>query len=811
MASVGTSTKKPNRIPLVCKICLRTFDQLPAHLKRVCMKQATPEEIRMTSRQARKDLMNHLRNGHVVDYESIELLFDKANRNLAVRLVESMGCFVRGKPEDKPASSRCPEEAHAVQQKELPQAPPETEEDEEDEGEHGRSEELEQHVLYPYRTPVVKSYQQALRKRVARAGLYRKHNLDVPLLAGFKQYLIQDLGVVNCSQEIHNVSRFLFFMDPSKASLMFVKDIPKTRNFFYQLRMTGLSHQTIANYIKNINRFLCYILNATNLRQEDPSLANIIIIFQSILKDIQQKKSKDVSKEVIRKRYRQLQTPGPSASDCWKVLRAAKRDVERILKKTHTSEDITMPEQLLVLYYLQAILQLKHLQHPRVVKNMTVQEWMQRKNFVSQRGQKLVIIAVKKHTTSSQQLTCFALNEEEEHMFHLYFTKLRCTATDSICGTETEHFFISSVGEPIYSPSNDLRRLHEKYHLSFITSQAARRAFETATKRLTDAQNSIVADYLAHSDGTAEKHYRILTHDNICSAIEVIEGVAEEGAQSTPKCTVAAAGSGNPKMDDATAFQELTREFPVLLDGQLPRKKERLRLTGSHDRHCYDRWRSDQRKMRLQNIIDHYAFRLPTEGQVTRYFQKMSWTANTPKASEVLEKWKPNTGAQPNVRQIKKLVKRQTWRGLTITDDPVKGKKVVTSRRFQKAEVVCDYHGEVITKTTAEVLMAHMAEGKMRRLFFFDGPAQKMCIDACEEHCACHPDKETIGRWINSSKKKDNIRAVRESFIINGQPVMRILFIAKRDIAEGEELLFDYRVSRKSFQGEVQALEWLDN
>uniref|UniRef100_W5LX82 Core-binding (CB) domain-containing protein n=1 Tax=Lepisosteus oculatus TaxID=7918 RepID=W5LX82_LEPOC len=119
----------------------------------------------------------------------------------------------------------------------------------------------------PYRTPVVKSYQQALRKRVAQAGLYRKHALDAPLLAGFKQYLIQDLGVVNCSQEIDNVSRFLFFMDLSEASLKLMKDISKTRNFFYQLRMTGLSRQTIANYIKNINRFLCYILNATNLRQ----------------------------------------------------------------------------------------------------------------------------------------------------------------------------------------------------------------------------------------------------------------------------------------------------------------------------------------------------------------------------------------------------------------------------------------------------------------------------------------------------------------------------------------------------------------
>uniref|UniRef100_W5LVK3 Core-binding (CB) domain-containing protein n=1 Tax=Lepisosteus oculatus TaxID=7918 RepID=W5LVK3_LEPOC len=161
-------------------------------------------------------------------------------------------------------------------------------------------------------------------------------------------------------------------MDQTAPSLNFVKDIRKTRDFFNEMKTIGLSHQTIANYIKNINRFLRYILNATNVRVMDPTLANFIINFQSILKDVQRKNSKDVTQEITRKRYRQLQQPEPNTTECWKVLRVAKKDVLHVLGKTYSSEEITGAEQLLVMYYLQAVLQLKHLQRPGVVKNMTV-------------------------------------------------------------------------------------------------------------------------------------------------------------------------------------------------------------------------------------------------------------------------------------------------------------------------------------------------------------------------------------------------------------------------------------------------------
>ncbi|XP_069042375.1 uncharacterized protein [Lepisosteus oculatus] len=810
MAPIGksvTETKKPARIPLVCKMCLNTFDQLPAHLKRACMKHATAEEIRMASQQAREDMINLLKNGVIVDYNRIEIVSGEANRAVVVRLLESLGLFVRGKPEDTLASG--PEQEAAVQEEEMPEAAPETEAEAEEEGEDGEQ-------------VSVKGNLKALRKRVALAGLYRKHSLDSPLLAGFKQYLIQGLGMVNCSKEVENVSRFLFFTDPSEVSLSFLKDISKMQTFVSQLKMTGLSHQTIAGYIININRFLLFIRKNTNLQVEDRSLAKGLIDFQSNLKDIKKRNNKSVRQEITRKRLTQLQSPPPKLSDCLKVLSVAKKDVQRILSKTHTSADITTSERIVVMLYLQAILQLKHLQRPGVVKNMTVLDWIQRKIVVNKSGQNRVIISVKERMAATQRLASFALNEEEEKMFHCYFINLRC---DANCRMEIEHFFVYAGGEPVHNPTYDLRRLHEKYHLPLITCYVARRAFEMEIKKLPIDQKTILNDYLGVSNGTVENLARRLTDEDMCSASELIHGIVEAGSLSGSgeqssgygqertaaiRSTVAAAAYRCPKMDGAAAFQKLIQMFPVTLDGQPPRKKERLRVTGIHDPHCYNRWRAEQRKRRQQNIFDQYNRRLPTESQVTHYIEKMGWSTNTPAVSEVLQNWRPHVEVQPNGKDIENLVKLQTWRGLHIVDDPVKGKKVVTSRRFQKGEVVCDYHGKVITKTAGEALMAQMAEGDMGYLFFFDGPKQKMCIDSREEHCTCHPDMDTIGRRINHSNKKANLRSIKESFGIDEKTDITILFLAKREIAVGEELLYDYGVSRKSFNGEGQSLEWLD-
>ncbi|OCT55944.1 hypothetical protein XELAEV_18000238mg, partial [Xenopus laevis] len=63
---------------------------------------------------------------------------------------------------------------------------------------------------------------QKLRRRMKKAGMYRKHSLSSKILVGFQSYLKDTLSVPNCTHEVANVARFLYFMDPSKPSLNFV-------------------------------------------------------------------------------------------------------------------------------------------------------------------------------------------------------------------------------------------------------------------------------------------------------------------------------------------------------------------------------------------------------------------------------------------------------------------------------------------------------------------------------------------------------------------------------------------------------------
>lgn len=68
-------------------------------------------------------------------------------------------------------------------------------------------------------------------------------------------------------------------------------------------------------------------------------------------------------------------------------------------------------------------------------------------------------------------------------------------------------------------------------------------------------------------------------------------------------------------------------------------------------------------------------------------------------------------------QEIIQHVKYQKWKGLHIIDDEKKGKKVMTSRVFKKGEVVCDYHGRLICKSSAQKLMEEAEDGEMGYLF----------------------------------------------------------------------------------------------
>lgn len=65
-------------------------------------------------------------------------------------------------------------------------------------------------------------------------------------------------------------------------------------------------------------------------------------------------------------------TVAKTPHECWELLRVAKNEFLCIIGKAMNEESLLETEKLHVLYYLESLLMLKHLQKAGVVKNMTV-------------------------------------------------------------------------------------------------------------------------------------------------------------------------------------------------------------------------------------------------------------------------------------------------------------------------------------------------------------------------------------------------------------------------------------------------------
>ncbi|KAF4091485.1 hypothetical protein AMELA_G00037320 [Ameiurus melas] len=295
------------------------------------------------------------------------------------------------------------------------------------------------------------------RKLMTEKGLYKKHSIDHALLRFFFSFLQTDLQNENPKQE---VERFLCYMDPRAPSLEFVRDREKTQQF--------LTYQTIN----------------TNLRHDDKDLHTDCREFIDYLGLLQK-----ISKEITQKRHERLTAEAELAThDCTAVLRAAKEDFLAISQKMLSEKEVTTDECLDYMYYLQALVILKHLQRPGVVSHMTVPEWLNKKKTTTG----YTVVGVKEHKTSAQQVATFALSQEEDTWFELYYTCVRpqlqsCIRKrirEVIDGTEERFFYLVPSGR-IHNPSNDLQRLHIS-----IARSAAQQKAET-----TDLQMDLEAAY----------------------------------------------------------------------------------------------------------------------------------------------------------------------------------------------------------------------------------------------------------------------------------------------------------------------------
>lgn len=130
---------------------------------------------------------------------------------------------------------------------------------------------------------------------------------------------------------------------------------------------------------------------------------------------------------------------------------------------------------------------------------------------------------------------------------------------------------------------------------------------------------------------------------------------------------------------------------------------------------------------------------------------------------------------------------------------------------FSRGDIVCDYHGKLISEAEGKMMMEQHTGGMGYLLFFKAKGGVPMCIDAQTFPCECHPQKDTYGRRMNHSQKQSNIKPVRFCLNFSDGPRETVLFLATKDIKVSEELLWDYGVRRRSFRGEGIDLEWLDD
>ncbi|KAL0170895.1 hypothetical protein M9458_035491, partial [Cirrhinus mrigala] len=450
-----------------------------------------------------------------------------------------------------------------------------------------------------------------------------------------------------------------------------------------------------------------------------------------------------------------------------------------------TGDCLTKNECLLVLYYLEAVVMLKLLQRPGVVANMTVEDWEGRI-----RKENGVCVAVKEHKTAASQVAEVPLSDEQELWFDLYFSEVRPVFfKENRTGDNVafDYFFVSSSGRPIYNPSNDLKRLHDKYNLRSVTCGTARRAFETAAKNLPEVERNAVARLLGHTPETAEKNYRMRTPADAFLA----QGVLDQLTGKTRQVS----GGDSTRVDVEVAYTNLEQFYPVTVEGPPPKRARRNELCGSeHERHCYDRWRSEQLKLREQHALDHFAGQQPSESTIQKWIDKQGWATNIPQAPVILKQWKPVADLDfvMDSSYVQKLILAQNWKGLTVRTVPDTGEGVFTTRPFQTGEVVCEYHGQLVSREDG---MAISSTSGIRagHLFFYKNQQKKaMCIDA-----QCHPMKFNYGRLIRHSSKKANIRP--RLYVHNDRDI--ILFIATKSILNDEEILYDYGSMCKSFAG----------
>lgn len=126
--------------------------------------------------------------------------------------------------------------------------------------------------------------------------------------------------------------------------------------------------------------------------------------------------------------------------------------------------------------------------------------------------------------------------------------------------------------------------------------------------------------------------------------------------------------------------------------------------------------------------------------------------------------------------------------GLELVQLPEKGRGVAAVQWFEAGDVVLNYCGEILShkRGLKREKRLDRKDSSDSFLFFFSCDTTRYCLDATLED-------GKYGRLVNHSRLRPNCKA--RTLKLNGKPA--VVLFAIRDIAPGEEILYDYGEKRK--------------
>ncbi|XP_075390675.1 N-lysine methyltransferase KMT5A isoform X2 [Tenrec ecaudatus] len=147
-------------------------------------------------------------------------------------------------------------------------------------------------------------------------------------------------------------------------------------------------------------------------------------------------------------------------------------------------------------------------------------------------------------------------------------------------------------------------------------------------------------------------------------------------------------------------------------------------------------------------------------------------------------------------RRIDELIESGKEEGMKIDHIDGKGRGVIATKQFLRGEFVVEYHGDLIEITDAKKREAVYAQDPSTGcyMYYFQYLSKTYCVDATRE-------TDRLGRLINHSKCGNCQTKLHD---IDGVP--HLILVASRDIAAGEELLYDYGDRSKA---SIEAYPWL--